>query len=220
MDQKLKELLRKKKRPGDVWHTLHTPEDYTKWDYENPWPEDEMRHMGVNFLSARVYQAQLAGETTEERFTASEPWRLPCGVEIRKGKMRTWATKKSVTVEIRADSVLEFNQAMSDISEATGLFFWELKNLNIYNKNEAVTVNFQLFDPDSHGTGLYMHHIRKGKHEKYYFDLMLTHQQDYCGEFYEKVAHCTAGQILVDTHDCALKNKLKSKQIKLRKKNK
>jgi hypothetical protein len=217
MDQKLKKLL-SKKRPGDVWHTLHVPEGYVKWEYEKQWDADEMRHRGVIFLAAWVYQQQKAGKTNEEKFTSTEPWKLPCGVEIRNGYMKTWATKKSVAGEIRADNVLEFNQAMCDLSDATGIFFWEIKNLNLHNKNEAVTLNFQLFDPDSHGDGLYLHHIRKGRYERYYLDLLLSEQQKYCSDFYEKVAHCTAGEITISTHACAIKNKLKSKQIKLRKK--
>jgi len=211
---KLKELL-KTKKPDDEWYSVHAPEEVRVWTTRKPWKKGTFSKKGVRALAVAVF-GQIETSEAQESFTMKSPLVLNCGVELT-GKVRS-RQYVNVSLKGRVDDCMEINRVMKELSSRMGIKNWEVRKLTVYNPNEAVDVEFELHNPDGHGSGLYLFRVCKGKVARIYPNIMLSDQLKYVDRFYENIAHCRAKQIVETVHGCALEKKKPKRQIKRRKK--
>jgi len=211
---KLSDIL-KNKNPGDEWYTLEAPEEVRIWQMEHPWEANFFRERRVSPLSISV-RSREKSSTNTQKFTEKVPMKMKCGIDVT-GRLVTKQIK-SFHGKARVDSCVEINEFLKELSEKTGLSFWETFNLRIYNPKHAVEIEFKILNPDGHGAGLFLNRIYKGKMSKLYPEIYLSDQQLYVADFYSNLSHCTAVKHQTVGHGCAIEKKIKKKQI-VKKKN-
>lgn len=213
---KLKEML-KIKKPGDEWYSLHAPEELRIWQKSKPWKKGSFSDRGVKLLSVS-FRAYSETSDTREKFSLKTPMVLKGGGELF-GDYRIRQIK-SASLKGRFDDCTDFNVNMKELCKKTGLDFWEISKLSVYNPKVAVEVEFAIHNPDGSGASLYLYRIIKEKTSRLYPTIMLSDQLKYVDRFYENLAHCTADEVTNLVHACGLKKKRPKKQIKTKKKGK
>lgn len=201
----------KSKTEGAEWYCLEAPEETRVWVSGSPWDNDIFKKAGISPVVIQVSSDMVVGDK-KDVFSYKAPLVLSCGVDVPKGFIKT-RTNKSASFTIRIDSCIELNQIMDELSKKTGLTSWDVKKLKVYNADDGVFVEFALHNPDGNGTGLFTYRFEIGKSSRLYPDVVIADQQRYVKKFYNNLAHCTAAKSDSLVHSCALKKKVKKKQI-------
>ena len=208
----------KNKDKGDEWYTLMAPQELHKWIFKTPWKPNRFSSRGVHLLSARVTSSEPLknGDTRDEKLSKKEPWRLKNGLSIDDGFFKTGGSK-SAGFTIHADGTIEFNEIMTELSQRTGLKAWDVNKLEVSNNKEGAVIEFKNFNPDGHGSSIYLYRITSTGSSKLYPDILLSRQEKCVDGFYDMLSHCTCDEQPQKYHGCAIEQAVKSKQIKLRK---
>lgn len=167
----------------------------------------------MGFVAAMVKSSSSLGKE-ELKITAKRPYTLSKGVDIKSGNISARTTKRA-SLLVRADSVLEFNEIMEEVSFKTSMNVWAINRLHVYNPQEGAELFFLQFNPNGIGSFLYLFHFEKAERKGYFFEISINDQQRLVGNFQDNLAHCTLQTTLAPA--CALKKKVKSKEIRLRK---
>lgn len=205
----------KNKKPGDEWYTYEAPEELRFWAAGSPWPKKIFDLNGLSLASVWAEAIERAGTASVVKYTQKNPLRLDCGVEVE-GQLGTSLQKKGI-VRFRVDGIIELNQAMKELSEASGHETWEIKGFEVYNDRKGASVSFKIFDPDTNGTSLFAYAYFRDGHRRLFPDVLQSEQKEILGDFQNRLAHCTAIQLQGLGPSCALRHKVKKRQIKLRK---
>jgi len=211
---RLKDVL-ESKGPGDEWYTYEAPEELRYWTKGSPWDKKIFNSNGLALVSVWAESIERAGTASVVKYTRKNPLRLDCGVEVE-GQLGTALQKKGIA-RFRVDDVIELNTAMKELSEASGHETWEIRGFGVYNARRGVDVVFKIFDPDTNGTSLFAHSYTRDGHRRLFPDVLQGEQRDILGNFQERLAHCTHVETRGMGPSCALRKKVKKKQIKLRK---
>jgi len=206
-----------KKEAGEEWYCFEAPEEFHVWLLNHPWRPDSFRDYGVSLLSLTVRSATPTGEEDRHRYNRRSPLRLDCGIEVNKGYYQTTQTK-TAKFRMRVSGPRETEEALSELSQKTGLETWEVWEMTIYNSKEGVEAEFKRHNPDGTGTSLYFYRASWADRSLLYPDIPLNEQQRIVGRFQNRLAHCTAEEMKQIAFSCALKKKISPKQIKVRRK--
>jgi len=212
---RLTDLL-KSKKVGDSWYSFEAPEQFHFWTLRHPWPLGCFRPYAVGLLAVRVTAIGSGGEATKQAYTRKSPLRLLCRVEVYAGYYKVIQTK-ACSFTFRVGDTDELEDALKELSEKTGLNTWQIEKMLILGKRGA-EIEFRRHDPDSNGTALYLYRMVKDGDSRLYPDITLHEQEREVGKFRSRLAHCTAKKIETQVYSCALTNKVKPSQIKVRKK--
>ena len=212
---RLTDILKNKKE-GEEWHCLAAPEETKVWTSKSPWNKDTFSKRKVVPVAVSVASGEVAAIHID-KFTLKSPLIMKNGLDITKGRIKT-RQYRSASFTIRVDSCIELNEVLKELSDKLALKTWLIKRIVIYNKEHGISTEFKPHNPNGTGIGLYSYRFEKEKNSWLYPNVMISDQILYVGNFYDEMAHCTAAKSEELIHACAIEKKVKSKQIKLRKK--
>ena len=202
----------KNKSIGEEWYCYEAPEETHFWSSSSHWKEGLFKKCGLSLASVSV-QAITKIDTNINRFKKSAPMRLPCGVEIESGYFKT-ELKKEARCRFRVDCIPDLNMIMTDLSKETGLSFWEIKTLSVYNSLKGAEILFAKHNPDSVGVSLYLRRVDTASGSRLYPEISLHEQMELLGKFQNKLAHCTAIEFKSKGHGCSLEKRTKKALLK------
>jgi hypothetical protein len=207
---RLKDILGRIESGAD-YYCYEAPEEFHFWTSKHPWPAGAFKDYGVSLLSLKVLAAEL-GDSTRHTFNKKNPLRLDCGHEINKGSWQTQQTKVA-RFSIRADGASEVQDIMTELCTKTGLQSWEVLELQIYNSGRGAIIEFRKHNPNSSKALLYFWRVDVDNTSRLYPDVSLHEQQELIGGFQDRLAHCTIVKVEDDIADCAIKQKVKPRQV-------
>lgn len=202
------------KKTGELWWCVSAPEDVLIWEASRPWSKTFFEDCGVKPSKIRVTAHQKL-RPSEEKFKIGEPLRLECGVWIRDGFIKTTQAKRAA-LTIPVDSTVEFNEAMSELVDKTGLTVWSVQKTIVYRNDVMIT--HTLHDPDSQGTGLFLFRAQHGKAVMMYPELNEDEQLALVGDYKEAIAKCCWQPNKQRVRSCGIKaaKERKARKSKLR----
>jgi len=209
---KLEDVIHKKPE-GDDWYCFQVPEEYHVWTSRHKW--SSMEQYGVAPIRLKVSGAADGNETIATAFTKKNPKTLVCGVEVAGRK--TTNQSQSFSWDLRVDSVREINDALSELAEGDDyqVNAFNIRELDVFNKKTGVILKCERHNPDGNQTSLYIVGFHDGGELRLYPEVALATMQQYVADFKSLFAQCSNIQAI--QHGCVVKNKIKKKQIKLRK---
>ena len=210
MPATLSEILQHKKA-GETWFSYLAPEEYHVW--QKPWNPKKFKKYGVSVLSVTVKAYEtVKGTKNEKRYTSKFPLYLDkTGIDCT-GSMST-KMKRAAHIKFRADSIIELNEGVKELSKITEIKFWEVAALQISNQKTGGVCEFRKHNPDGNGASLYLWHIEDDNTSRLYPDIPFGEQAHYLGDFKQHFAACECSESLQKFHGCVV-HKDKKKVIK------
>ena len=188
---RLEDLI-KKKKIGDVWHSLEAHESLWFWNLKLPWDPSFFNDKGVQLLCVRVKASAATGKETKVTYTKSKPLILPSGIRIEEGYIATHQAK-SGGATIRVDSIAELNESLEELSGITGLTQWEIRRMEVYNPDKGVTTEFKIHNPNcvKNGNKLSTFRFTNSEGSKLYPEVLFGSQLAALGSFCKTHTECS-----------------------------
>jgi len=179
-----------------TYYSVLIGEDLRFWQKKFPWEADYFKKhkLGLGGFSAKGTIS--IGEEDKIKYTKRVPLFLPCGITIQNGYAGSTSQSRVVSINsVRVDSVFELNKVFADLSNMFGIDVWTITSLKIHNTKIGAILFFELFNPDSTGTNLYLSHIEQNHKKEEFYKFNYMEQTKYCEHLYDRVAVCE----MVDT---------------------
>jgi len=197
---------------GKDYYCFQVPEEYHKWNLKNQWKSIEKEY-NVALMSMKVRASEPSGKSSFVNHPKKNPRRLACGIEVV-GKEKITGTRIYIW-KFRVDGTSEANEVLSELCKEDDIDNFDIKELEIYNKNSGVILHCERHNPDANMESLYIVGFSIDNKRKLYPEVLISTQQEYIGAFQDNQAHCCQTEGLMKA--CALKKQVKKTQVILRK---
>ncbi len=207
---KLDDIL-KQKQEGDEWYSFQMPEEFHIWTLSNEWKGGVFKKYNLKISTLSVSGAIEIGKA-EVKYNHRAPLILDCGIDIRKGQTTTSTTHKASFGPLNADSAVEVNEILKELSHKYKIPIWTIRTMRVYVP-DGRELHFKIHSPNGTGSSLYFWRLKDGDRDILYSDVSLNEQQNLTSLTHMTLAHCTAVKQEGLGHACKLLQ-MKAKEIK------
>ena len=187
------------------------PEQYQMWVYKSPWDRKPFDDHKLTISAVSVKSSKPEGESSFIYYGKKNPWVIK-GVDVS-GKSGMTTQNRTAIFGFRVDSIKEFNDVMSELSQVCKFEIWDVASIEVYNNNLGASLEFIKHNPNGLGVNLYLYRAKTSEFEKSYQNINLFDQERLFNNFHDNFAACTMVSRLVP--GCALQaRKEKSKHKK------
>ena len=190
------------KKEGDEWYSFQLPEELHIWTLVNKWKKGVFKGYGSHLSSLSV-GGEVDTHKTQRKCSNRTPMYLKCGVDIRAG-CTVIKTTSTANFTFPADSSVEVNEILEELSNETGITVWAVKGMNLYVPGIR-EIFFKRHNPNGTGTSLYFFRLKDDQRNTLYPEVSLNEQQGLVSLMKIKLAHCTAVERKEMVHGCAIK---------------
>lgn len=207
----LQDVLAQKKE-GEEWYSFQLPEEFHMWTLTNQWKNGAFKKYDMK-ISKLSISGEIESHKSEIKFNQRAPLFLDCGVDLRKGNAVTKTTSTASFGLFNADSAVEINEILEELSRKYGIQVWTIKTIWLYTSNGR-ELNFKRHNPNGTGVSLYFFKLKDLEREVLYPDVSLNEQQQLVNLMKLTLAHCTAVERKEMVHGCAIEVMKKKKKGK------
>ena len=208
---KYNEVLKQKKE-GDEFYSFQMPEEFHIWTQEHKWKHNAFKNYNMRISTISV-SGSLETSKKEVKYNKRSPLPLDCGVDMDKGRYALTTTKKASFGPFNADSAVEVNEILGELTEKYGITVWKIQTVRVYIP-DGRELHFKIHSPNSIETSLFFYELKDGNREELFLNVGLNEQQNLTSATHLKLAHC----VLVKDEElnpaCKIKNMEKKKPAK------